>query len=116
MQEAVYDMRKTVLHNIPAQQAKEAHKKEYEAILCDIDEKQIGYKGVARYYRCEICTRELCRDHTVRDYHHSDDYASTYCEECFEKYEPARKQMEERHDTEETQLINRIKEETLHGR
>jgi len=106
-------MRRTVLKNIPPREAKPAYKKELEEILCDVDGKSIGYKGVARYYRCEICSRELCRDHTVRDYHYSEDYASTYCDDCFKKFEPARKQMEERHEKEETQLIERIKGETL---
>ena len=106
-------MRRKVLKNIPPIKAKPAYKKELEEIFCDIDGKSIGYAGVARYRRCYICKRELCLSHAVADDYHSDDYPDFFCAECIEKYEPARKEMNARHDKEEAALIARIKRETL---
>lgn len=106
-------MRKTVFKNVPPMAAKPAYKKELEAIYCDIDDKLIGYKGIARFYRCYVCKRELCYNHTTWDPDEPGDYPETYCEYCAEEWVEVRREMNERHWKEEEALMRLVKKNSL---
>lgn len=99
--------------------AVKASTKEVTVVYCDIPE--CNAKVTIENYGggggvCEICKRDVCKKHKVRDYHDGGDYANNYCTICWPIYEPLREKMEERHWDEEEELIEKVKKESLNER
>lgn len=89
-----------------------AKTKKVTRIICDLCSKTVvigAYGGGGG--QCYICNRDICDDHTVREY--DGDYATKFCTICYSSYKPAIEQLKERHWKEEEALKRKIKRQSL---
>lgn len=83
---------------------------------CDIpdcgDEAAMLYGGV-NSAKCNICKRDVCKRHLEYDPDNSGDYPEKWCSICYPLILYPRREMEERHDKEADELLEKVKKESL---
>jgi hypothetical protein len=96
----------------------EATTKQIVQVFCDVpdcDEPiqpfKYGWGKVG--HKCLICDRDICRRHTVEDPDDGGDYPDKWCSICHGLYYQKRRVMYDRHDKEETELLENVKRESL---
>ena len=57
-----------------------AHTKQVTVITCDVCSTRLG----GRFYKCYMCSKDLCYHHTVYDNRDSGDYPDKYCQPCWD--------------------------------
>jgi late competence protein required for DNA uptake (superfamily II DNA/RNA helicase) len=111
-------MKKEIIKNIPAVEARPATTETKTVVVCDFCTKK-----TADHYnnkrKCIRCDRDICYNHQYYDPEESGDYGGYYCPICMrlynDKYQKLMYALGEKHYQEELKLLDQMKSESLEG-
>lgn len=104
---------KKVSEKVIPQKVIKASKKTIEQRWCDICGDKMIANNWNKFTDCDICIRDICRKHTVRDNQDGGDHYETYCTICYALWYPALNKLSDKHYEEEEALRRKIKKESL---
>lgn len=104
---------KKVTEKIIPQKIIKPSKKIVEQRWCDICNDEMKQNSYGQWISCNLCRRDLCGNHRVRDNRNGGDYYESFCTFCYETWYPALDELDAVHDKEEQALRRRIIKESL---